>query len=152
MAPEDAILTDELRTSAIGIKGEPLSMDVEKGHVRRFAEAIGDDNPLFTDEKEARKSRYGGLTAPPTFLRTLRVERPALPFPIPYVRSLDGGSEWEFFEPVRVGDFITGQIEIEDIFERPGRLGTMLFTIYLTTYKNQLDEVVATQRGTSIRY
>ena len=152
MAPEDGILTDELRSSAIGTKGDHLSMDIEKGHVRRFAEAIGDDNPLFIDEKEARKSRHGSLIAPPTFLRTIRVERPALPFTVPYGRNLDGGSEWEFFEPVRIGDFITAQIEIEDIFERPGRLGTMLFTIYLTMYKNQLDEVVATQRGTSIRY
>ena len=152
MAPEEGILTDELRSSAIGIKGEPLSMDIEKGHVQRFAEAIGDDNPLFTNAKEARNSRYGGLIAPPTFLRAIRVERPPLPFSVPYGRNLDGGSEWEFFGPVRIGDFITAQIEIDDIFERPGRLGTMLFTIYLTTYKNQLDEVVATQRGTSIRY
>ena len=81
---------------------------------------------------------YGGLIAPPTFLRAIRVERPALPFAVPYGRNLDGGSEWEFFEPVRIGDYITAQIEIDDIFERPGRLGTMLFTIYLTTYKNQL--------------
>ena len=152
MAPEDGILTDELRSNAIGIKGEPLSMDIEKGHVRRFAEALGDNNPLFTNEKEARKSRYGGLIAPPTFLRAIRVERPPLPFSVPYGRNLDGGSEWEFFEPVRIGDYITAQIEIDDIFERPGRLGTMLFTIYLTTYTNQLNEVVATQRGTSIRY
>ena len=152
MASETNFLTEEMRAQAIGIASEPVGLDVEKGHVRRFAEAVGDANPLWSDEAAARMTRYGGIIAPPTFLRSLRVELPQPPFEIPFTRVLDGGSEWEHFEPVRVGDRITAVVRIADIYERGGRMGTMLFVIAETTYTNQLGEVVATQRNTGIRY
>jgi hypothetical protein len=42
--------------------------------------------------------------------------------------------------------------KIEDINERSGRLGTMIITTTVTTYTNQLDQVVATQASNGIRY
>ena len=44
--------------------GEPL------GAGRRFAEAIADPSPLYTDGGVAAEGRYGRLLAPPTFPRT----------------------------------------------------------------------------------
>ena len=41
---------------------------------------------------------------------------------------------------------------ITDINERTGRMGLMVITIYVITYRNQFDQVVATQTNTSIRY
>ena len=152
MATQSPFLTEEMRQKAIGIESKPAVQEVEQGGIKRFAEAVGDPNPLWNDEAVARKSRYGGLIAPPTYLRSVRVERPQLPFDIPFSRLLDGGSEWEYFEPVRVGDRITAVAGIVDMSERSGRLGTMLFSVTEITYTNQFDEVVATQRNTSIRY
>ena len=152
MATRSPFLTDEMRQRAIGTEGKPGMLEVEKGAIKRFAEAVGDTSPLWNDEAAARKSAFGGLTAPPTFLRSVRVERPELPFSIPFERLLDGGSEWEYFEPVRVGDRITATARTLNVSERSGRLGTMLFIITEITYKNQLDELVATQHTTSIRY
>lgn len=43
---------------------------VEKGAVKKFAEAVGDLKPLYVDKEVAEKSRYRGLIAPPTFPRT----------------------------------------------------------------------------------
>ena len=54
----------------VGCRSEPVANVVEKGAVRKFAEAIGDPNPLYVDEEAAKASRYGGLIAPPTFPRT----------------------------------------------------------------------------------
>ena len=127
-------------------------MEVEKGAIARFAEAIEDSNPLWTDEVAARQSRYGGVIATPTFLRNLRTERPELPFEAQYQRVLDGGSEWEYFEPVRAGDRITAVNRVTDLSERSGRMGPMIFMTTVTTYTNQLDQVVATQKSTLIRY
>ena len=127
-------------------------MEVEKGAIVKFAEAIGDDNPLWTDEIIARKGKYGGLIAPPTFLRSIRIDRPELPFDLPFTRLLDGGSDWEYFQPVRVGDQITAKSEITDLQERAGRMGLMIIMTNLITYINQFQEVVATQTNTSIRY
>ena len=141
-----------MRQQAIGLEGPPVTTEVEKGAIIKFAQAIGDDNPVFNDEAAARESRYGGLIAPPTFLRSVTSSRVVLPFDFPFERRLDGGSEWEYFEPVRPGDRITAVARIEDINEREGRLGVMIITSTVNTYRNQFGKVVATQTGTSIAY
>ena len=78
--------------------------------------------------------------------------RPQLPFDLPFTRLLDGGSDWEYFEPVRPGDRITAVSRITDIVERTGRLGVMVIVTTETTYRNHFDQVVATQTSSGIRY
>ena len=151
MSSENTFLTEEIRRRALGIQSGPATFEVEKGAIARFAEAVGDLSSLYIDEAAARKTRLGGLVAPPTFLRSIRLERPTLP-DAPFDRVLDGGSDWEYFEPVRAGDRVTGVARIADLWERSGRLGTMLFTVLELTYTNQLGELVATQRNTLIYY
>lgn len=152
MTTPPSFLTAEMREQAIGTQSSPFTMEVEKGAIAKFAEAIGDDNPLWTDEIIARKGKYGGLIAPPTFLRSIRIDRPELPFDLPFTRLLDGGSDWEYFQPVRAGDLITAKNQITDLQERVGRMGLMIIMTNLITYVNQFQEVVATQTNTSIRY
>ena len=152
MTTPATFLTEEMRQQAIGVKSESRIIDVEKGAIIKFAQAIEDDNPVFNDDMAARDSRYGGLIAPPTFLRSVGVDRPAYPFDMPFNRLLDGGSEWEYFHPVRAGDRITAVAEIADINERTGRMGLMIITSVVVTYRNQFDQVAATQTSTSIRY
>ena len=65
---------------------------------------------------------------------------------------LDGGSAWEYFQPVRPGDRITAVARLESLTEREGRLGRMLFAVYVIEYTNQSGAPVATQRNTLIRY
>ena len=152
MTSPATFLTEKMRLQAIGVESPPTTVEVEKGAIIKFAQAIGDDNPVFNDEIAARNTRYGGLIAPPTFLRSVIVERPEYPFEMPYDRLLDGGSEWEYFEPVRAGDRITAVSRITDMSERTGRMGLMVMTTYVITLRNQFDQVVATQTSTSIRY
>ena len=71
MSTPNPALTEEMRQQAIGLESSPFTTDVEKGAIIKFAQAIGDENPIFNDEAEARKSKYGGLVAPPTFLRSM---------------------------------------------------------------------------------
>jgi len=148
---QKSVITQEMR-DLIGVESAPMTHDVEKGAVVKFAEAIGDPNPLFNDEEAARKTRYGGLIAPPTFLRSMRSGPLDVDVPSPYSAILDAGSEWEHFQPVRVGDRITVTTTILSIFERQGRLGEMVFIVMETKYVNQLGVVVAIQKGTGIRY
>ena len=136
----------------IGVESYPVTYDVEKGSIIKFAEAIGDPNPIFNDETAARKTHYGGIVAPPTFLRSAIPGKPKVEFPNPYAANLDGGSEWEYLEPVRPGDRITVTDRIVDILERQGRLGNMLFVIREIKYVNQFGTPVALQRTTSISY
>ncbi len=152
MSTAPSFLTEEMRRAAIGLESDPKTIEVEKGAIIKFAEAIGDENPVYNDEEAARASRRGGLIAPPTFLRSAVSARPELPFEVPFERLLDGGSDWEYFEPVRPGDRITAVSRIEDINERNGRIGLMLISTIIITYTNQFGQVVATQTNTSIRY
>jgi|KNS12BottometaT_FD_k123_104212_1 acyl dehydratase len=148
---QESVITQEMR-DAISVESDPITHDVEKGAIIKFAEAIGDANPIFNEDEAARGTHFGGMIAPPTFLRSMRSGTPKVQVQSPYPAALDGGSEWEYFEPVRPGDRITVTIYLADIFERQGRLGNMLFIVRETKYVNQFGNVVALQRSTGISY
>ncbi len=148
---QESVITDEMR-AAINVESEPVVTEVERGAIIKFARAIGDPNPLYSDDEAAGKSRYGGIIAPPTFLRSCPSGRARAQVASPYSAGLDGGSEWEYFEPVRPGDSITVTTYVSEIYERQGRLGNMLFTVRETKYVNQSGKTVALERGTGISY
>ena len=136
---EGSLITDEMR-KAIGIELSRVEFDIEKVLVRRFLEAVEDLNPLWKG------------VVPPSLFVTAFTEGPMvqLPFEMPLTRPVDGGGEWEFFLPIKLGDTITGVRKFADIREREGKTGKMLFTSWETTWSNQRDEVVAKGRGTVI--
>jgi acyl dehydratase len=151
MTSDETHITNEMR-EFIGLDSAPMTYDVERHAVERFACAIGDDDPVYSDETFARSTEYGGLIAPPTFLRSLLPGKYPKPFPEPFAHILDGGSDYSFFEPLRVGDRITVTRSIQQLFEKSGRLGPMLFKVSEIRYVNQLGELVATQQTTTITY
>jgi acyl dehydratase len=136
----------------IGQESRPVTYEITAWDVARFACAIGDPNPLYTDEAAARESAFGGLIASPTFLRCLLPGPDPMPFPEPFAHILDGGSKYTFFHPVRVGDRITVIRVLKDLFIKTGRLGPMLFKVREVRYVNQLGQLVATQETTTITY
>ena len=149
------ILTGEMRERVIATEFEPATFEVEKSHITAFARAIGDVNPLWNDEVAARRSRYGGLIAPPTFTRlivnSLRL-RGTTQYPLPGTVQLDGGSQWRYFEPIRPGDRITHFRKITDAYERQGSAGPLIFIIGHSRFVNQFDETAVTLTGVTIRY
>ncbi|MBM3131883.1 MAG: MaoC family dehydratase [Chloroflexi bacterium] len=56
----------------IGQGGTPREAldEVCKPMIRHWCEAMQDGNPLYTNEEFARKSKYGGIIAPPTMMLT----------------------------------------------------------------------------------
>ena len=38
----------------VGRQAAALTLDVERGHIRRFVEAVGDNNPIYVDEAAAK--------------------------------------------------------------------------------------------------
>ena len=149
---EGPVLSDEMRQAMVGRESERVCIVVERGAIRRFAEAIDDPNPLWTDEAAARRSRYGGIIAPPTFLRSIPRAVPSMPELESLKRTLDGGSEWRYEEPVRAGDTITAVTRVANVNQRRLSIGPAVFVSAETTYTNQLGQTVAAQRSTMIRY
>jgi N-terminal half of MaoC dehydratase len=134
-----APVIDRLR-SRIGVDAPSVTAEVEAGHVKRFAEAIGDPNPRWTKE------------APPTFLVALAPVSLHLAEAEEYGKGwLNGGNRFEYFAPVMIGDKITATGRVADVYEKPGSTGTLLFVVFETDYVNQSGELVARLRGTAIR-
>ena len=159
-----SLITDEVR-SWIGREAPPWTVQVTELDVRRFAVATDDLNPLYLDKEYARQSRYGSLIAPPLFYMApltdpvpeTELRKDGLPregrFPIPPVplqRLVDGGTEVEFFVPIRPGDMLTVRSKIVDIYEKEGRSGPLVFVVRETTYTNQKGEKVVVEKGTAI--
>ncbi|MGH7950151.1 MAG: FAS1-like dehydratase domain-containing protein, partial [Candidatus Binataceae bacterium] len=66
-------------------------------------------------------------------------------------RILHGEQEFEFYKPIFVGDVLTGQARVADLYEKEGgRGGKMTFLVVETEYKNQRGEKVALARSTLI--
>ena len=147
----ESVITKQMR-DAIGVDSAAATYAVEAGAVRRFAEAIGDPNPLYRDERAAREGPHGGIIAPPTFLRAVDTGIPDPQELASLHRILDGGSEWDYHEPVRVDDTITALTRITSVRERAIDVGQAVFLVGETTYTNQSGRTVARQRFTFIRY
>ncbi len=124
----------------IGVPGEPVRAVVEAGHLKLFAEAIGDPNPRWLEE------------APPTFLVAIAPTSIHLKEAEEYGQGwLNGGNRFEHIEPVRVGDVITATAKVAQAYEKSGSSGTLLFIVFETEYANQHGRTVARLRGTAIR-
>jgi hypothetical protein len=134
-----AYVIDRLKTR-LGVDGPAVTATVEAGHVKRFAEAIGDPNPRWTKE------------APPTFLVALAPVSLHLAEAEGYGKGwLNGGNRFEYFAPVMIGDQITAKGHVADVYDKPGSTGNLLFIVFETDYTNQRGELVARLRGTAIR-
>lgn len=64
--------TVEINRALIGQVSEPFLVEVEKGAIRKFAEAIGDPDLRFRNESDAKRAGFPGIIAPPTFPVTFR--------------------------------------------------------------------------------
>jgi len=121
---------------------DPVPVTAEM--INKFVEAIGEQNPLHTDDAAAAKGPYGGLTAPPSFAVTFRNGQHFFQH-VPRFgkQGFDAGKDVEFVAPIRPGDSVTLSSHVKEIYEKTGRSGSMVFVIVRTTLKNQKDEVVA---------
>ena len=151
----ESVITEEMR-NAIGVESDPSVYEIEKEPIRRWAESLGDPNPLYRDEEYAKKQGYSGLVAPTAFIAQyafpVKYGQRRASFKMPFARNLNGGNEYEFFKPICSGDTITSTTKVADMKERDGKMGKMLFVIIKNTYKNQDGEVVAKARNTGISY
>lgn len=154
-------ITAEVR-AMIGLQGSVINAPdpLDRSTIRRFAQAIMDDDPLYWDEEYAARSRYGRIMAPPLFpLHALRrpggtadplrhvvddpdydgagdvLLRMGLPrIPVPQNRLLNGGNNVWIRALAGVGDVIVAQSTVENIYQKNGRSGALIFANVRTDY------------------
>ena len=121
---------------------DPVPVTREK--IAKFCQAIGETNPLFTDDEAAKKGRYGSVIAPPSFATVFRNGRHFFQHVPRFGRAgFDAGKDVEFVAPIRPGDTISLSSAVKEIYDKTGRSGTMVFVVVRSTLRNQNNEVVA---------
>ena len=140
----------------IGKEIPPFEMAIERGKLKEFAEAIGDDNPIYRDPTYARQRGFGQVIAPPTFTTTSAFWRTG--GRISEIAGLDnrfllhGEEEYEYLKPILAGDVLTCGGKITEAYEKAGkRGGTMVFVVFEFTFLNQKGEKVLVNRRTLIQ-
>jgi len=171
LVPDDALAYIGLRTTE-----KFASECVERGAVRRFAQATMDDDPAYCGGSEAN-DRYGGPVAPPLFPQWMFRREFGEPDPIqdnahnedfdgaavtgieglPPIEPfrgfgiLNGGAEIELYRYARHGDRVKVTSRYEDIFEKQGRKGPIALIIIASEYRTEDGELLLVIRRTSIR-
>jgi len=111
--------------------------------IMRFAEGVGDDNPLWTDPVYAAKTPYGTLIAPPSFIFCCLG---SVQFGWRGLGGFHADTTMTFHRQVRVGDRVTARVFF-DGFDGPtgSNFGGRRIKDYIRQeYRNQDNELIAT--------
>ena len=122
--------------------GNIFNQNVSYEAIRNYVNGIGDNNPLYRDEKYAEKTRYGSLIAPPSWLYSV--------FPtwvlqgLPGIHAFHSGNDWVFYKPIFLNDKITAQCKFTGFDVKPSKFaGKTVFEYQRATFFNQRSELVA---------
>jgi len=154
---------EEIKAKYVGRLDEPRIMVVEKGSIQRYAQAIGDSNPIYYDEEAAQCAGYRSNPAPLGFFgwpakpssamemgRGIQGQLSMEIAQAGYPGILDGGVEYEISRPICAGDILVAVPRIEDVTARETRAGAMVFRVVATDYINQNGDLTVRARSTLI--
>ncbi len=139
---EASAITPELE-ALLNVDFGPDVYEIEKGMLRRFAEAIDDPNPKWL--KQAPPTFPAALVPTGLLHRLFNVD-------IPLKRLLNGASELEYFHPIAAGDTISVTARLTRLRQMAGKEGPSLFMFTEVTYINQRGEVAVRGKNTYIKY
>ena len=178
--PETALpaIVPEACLQYVGMESETeVACDpVERGAVRRFAQAIMDEDPIFWSPTK-NNERYGGPVAPPlypanAFRRPFGAEDPlakharnpdfdgiaatsaqGLPElePLRGYALLNGGIEVELLRYARHGETVKLKSRYASITGKETRKGPMIFVVIESEYRTGAGELLMKMRRTLIR-
>ena len=116
-----------------GIVTNPWNKRANSDAIRRWAESIGDANPLYADEDYALKSRWKSPIAPPGFEWTMGIDRsPVVPEDLNREthRALRGvqlyhsGAEYRYYRPLLEGTRLYKSEVVANVTEKQSRFAT----------------------------
>jgi hypothetical protein len=122
----------------VGFSLPTFTLTIASEHLARFAEAIGESNEALRQ-----------VIAPPTFLKVIEGEggssrRIMNELEVDLRRVLHAEQQFEYFLPVRVGDSITVERKVAEIYEKKG--GEMEFIVIETGFFDASGQRVALSR------
>ncbi|MED1470440.1 MaoC family dehydratase N-terminal domain-containing protein [Bacillus salipaludis] len=112
----------------IGKQSTKIKNVVERGAVKKFAEAIGDLQPIYFNEEFGKQSRYKSNIAPPTFPRVFDYGE-IDGFHLPVKGLIHGEQTFHYVRPLMVGEEIFCYSIIKSYVEKNGGFGKMGFLV-----------------------
>jgi hypothetical protein len=138
--------------SLVGTRLPEFVVNVERGRLRLFAEATGQDDPVYSDLAAARAAGHRDLPIPPTFFMSLELERPD---PFGWLiaagadlrRILHGEQCFTYHAMAYAGDALTVAAHITDVYSKKG--GALEFLVRQTGISRR-DQPIATLEQTIV--
>ncbi len=158
-------LEKKLRTYT-GVETGPVQVaadPVNETMIRHWCEAMGDENPIYTDEEVAKRSVHKGIVAPPSMLQAWMLPGIEMASPRPasgnkqtelhdvlnengYTGVVATNCEQVYHRYLRPGDRISSITVIESVSEQKATaLGTGYFINTRETFRDQNGEEVGWQ-------
>lgn len=110
--------------------------------IRKFADGIGDPNPLWRDAEYAKGSPYNGIIAPPNWFYSV--------FPtwvlqgLPGVHAYHSGNDWTFYKPVKLNDKIIPECKFSGFEEKKSKFAKRMIMEYQESkFFNQDGDLLA---------
>ncbi|MFC1534463.1 MaoC family dehydratase N-terminal domain-containing protein [Thermodesulfobacteriota bacterium] len=155
---QDYRITEEMIEEMRGKTGLKLRIDhsvwneeASRMIVLKFADGIGDSNPLWRDHEYAGKSKYGTIVAPPSWVFSVFA---GIQFGWRGLGGFHNANDVEFFRPVLLDDKIRAEC-IYNGFDGPksSKFAEKMITDFNETkYYNHRDELVATNKWNVMRF
>ena len=134
----------EYNRDLYGVEHEAGPFEITADLIQIFNRSIGETNPMFTDSATAQAAGYTGVLAPPTLVTMLvrNVELPDIELQFGTMR-FHAGQRVQSRAPIVAGDSLLASSHLKEVYPKTGRSGTMVFTVWETTFTNQDGVVVA---------
>ena len=130
--------------------GQTWNTEAAPDSVRHFCWALGDDNPLFCDAAHGAASRWQSALAPGCFLYT--IDTTVVAPKLRGIQWLYGGTDWEWYRPIRHRDSFTVRARLLDAVEKQGgKAKNFIIQTGEVLYTNQRGELVCRALGSTAR-
>ncbi len=131
--------------------------------IRKFAQAIGERNPIHFDAAAARAAGHPGIVAPPLFFQSMTFDavdprqlQPdgspvELDVPIPATRAMGGSSDYTVHRLARAGEWLQVRSVLKDVQAKQGRSGVLYAITVQTDFLAADGELVASETATYLK-
>lgn len=149
-------ITDEMVATVLAEIGkeypakDQYNTEASMDAIKHWAQGIGDINPLWQDLEYAKRTSYGDIVAPPTFLYSCWGRAGIQGFP--GIHALHIGDDWIFHKPIRRNAKITVTGGVHSLTEKSTSFsGRAFIQTHFRYFRDENNELIATMYGNAMR-
>ena len=155
------------KSEVVGRPTGAANATVERGPISKFAESVHNDSPVYQNLEAAKAAGFDNIPAPPTYAFSALQYWGKLPENQPpdptggknpmmeIIGSLmakggmvlHGEQEFTYHRPIVVGDVLSGEGKVLDIYEKESDAAVMTFVVVETVWRDEAtNQPVVTER------